>query len=441
MKNAINLLAEQLGNKNKIIKAKANSIFEFIDLCQHDNEKITEVSVKISERLNNEVDLFKNKLVPLMLEIEKLVKDKVTSYTPESESSKYKIEEYDLPVVIGTMQSSGLVPNTFREPNRLQEESLYIPTPDKLDLGKYIELDNGSNSNGLNVFLGKYSDEDLLKLWEDCLSNISVTNPVLTSILSDPMYNIEQLLILYTFVYNLHKSKPSNVKAEDDKYFGILRFFLDELANYIAYVDNTFNSGRKRGKLIVGYSRDGFTVKVDEKLYQTFVDEGNTPEILLGLAVSDNKVDPEYLFYDKIVENRQFFTEAWNKKLRIEHYAQSVQNVSTYKAVYSILMPEIYNLVPNDLKDILLVSLDEAKLKLEDKLKTEKDSEIIDACYMAREIVGHVLFENTQFHKFTHYAMEIEKMNESFDCKSIFNFAVVQMLLDYLTDQVTLENA
>ena len=61
MKNAIKLIAEQLVGKNKIIKAKPNSIFEFIELCQHDNEKITEVAKTISVKLENEMDLLRKK--------------------------------------------------------------------------------------------------------------------------------------------------------------------------------------------------------------------------------------------------------------------------------------------------------------------------------------------------------------------------------------------
>lgn len=441
MKNAIKLIAEQLVNKNKIIKIKPNSVFEFIDLCQHDNEKITEVAKTISERLNNEVDLFKNKLNPLMLEIEKLIKDNVEKYTPVLESSKYRVVEFDLPIVVTNMKSSGVLPNNYRNPKQIQEEVLHIPTIDKMNLEEYLQLDNPTTTDGLRVELGKYSDEDLLQMWDDYLGNLSASNNKLMSLFVNPLKYITQLLTLFTFLYNLNKKKPSNVTAEDGKYFGIVKYVLDEVANTILIADSEFESGRSRGKLVVDYSDDGYTVLVDEKLYQTFISEGNSPEILLGLAVSTNKSDPEYLFYSKIVEKRQYFVDIWTEKLRLEHYAESVKTVSTYKAVYSIIMKEAYNLVPADLQELLQVDENQARLKLEEKLATEKDSEIVNPIYMAREIVGYVLFENTNFHRFTHYAMEIGKMNPEFSSKELFNFAVVQMLLDYLTDQVVLENA
>lgn len=441
MKNAIKLIAEQLVGKNKIIKAKPNSIFEFIDLCQHDNEKITEVAKTISVKLENEMDLFRNKLNPLMLEIEKLIKDNVEKYTPVLESSKYKVVEFDMPIVVTNLKSSGLLPNKSREPRTIQDEQLHIPTPDKLDLEKYLELDTPTTTDGLRVELGKYSDEALLQMWEDYLGNISASNTKLMTLFTNPIANITPLLTVFTFLYNLNKNKPSTVTATDDKYFGIVKYVLDEIANTIVYADELFNSGRTRGILVVGYTDEGYTIQVDEKLYQTFIGEGNSPEILLGLAVSDNKNDVEYIFYNKIVENRQFFIDAWTKKLRLEHYAESIKTVSTYKSVYSIIIKEAYNLVPNDLQDLLEVDENQARMKLEEKLATEKDSEIVNPIYMAREIVGYVLFENTNFHKFTHYAMEISKLNPDFTSKELFNFSIVQMLLDYLTDQVVLENA
>lgn len=441
MKDAIKLLAEQLTNKNQIIKAKANSVFEFIDLCKHDSEKITEISKEISVKLNNEIELFRGKLVPLMLEIEDLIKKNVEKYTPETESSKYNVIEFDMPIVINNLKSSGLLPVKFREARRLQEEQLYIPVIERLDLEKYLELDNPTATDGLRTQLGKYSDEDLLKIWDTYLTNISSTNVELGKLLSDPVVNIEVILVLYTYCHNLLKTKPSGVAANDDKYYGILKYFEEELANLIVYADSIFSSGRAKGRLVIGYTNEGYNVLVDEKLYQTFIDQGNSPEILLGLAVSDNKNDVDYIFFDKIVENREHLLGIWNNKLKVEHYAESVKTVTTYKSVYSIIMPEAYNLVPDDIKDILLVSEGEARTKLIEKLQTEKESEIIDPCYMAREIVGYVLFENTGFHKFTHYCMEIEKMNPDFDSKEIYNFATVQMLLDYLTDQIVIENA
>ena len=59
---------------------------------------------------------------------------------------------------------------------------------------------------------------------------------------------------------------------------------------------------------------------------------------------------------------------------------------------------------------------------------------------MAREVVGYVLFENTGFHKFTHYMIEIEKLNPDFNSCEIANFATVQLLLEYLTEQLTVDN-
>lgn len=439
MENAITLIAEALTGKNKIIKAKPNSVFEYIDLCQGDNDKIQDIARDVSEKLGNEVNLIKTKLLPLMKEIDTLIKDKLATYTKDTDSSKYKIIEFDIPVVVNTLKSVGAI-GKHRDPNKLQDEVLNIPAVSKLDLPKYLELETAAATSALHVELGKLSDEDILKLWEDYLGNVSSSNNNLNILFTDPVGNISTLIILFTITHNLLKNKPSEVTANDDKFFGIVKYLHDEIGNYIALAEHIFSTGREKGRLIIGYSQDGYTIRVDEKIYQTFIDEGNTPEVILGLASNNLKNDVEYIFYDKIVANKEILLESWNKKLKIEHYTESIKNVSTHKAVYSIALEEIYNLVPQDLQPLLTVNLDQAREKLDYKLNTEKDSEIVDPTYMAREIVGYVLFEQTSFHKFTHYMIEIEKMNPEFDCKEIANFATVEMLLNYLTDQITLES-
>lgn len=438
MENAITLLAQQLVAKNKIIKAKPNSVFEGIDLAQGDEDTIQEISREISVKLGNEVDLFKNKLLPLMKEVNDLVVSKLSASETPTDTSKYRVIEYDLPIVVSNLKLSGLI-GKFREPKRLQEESLYIPAPSKLDLPKYLELDNANNTNALQVIVGKYSDEDLLTFWEQYLSNISNKNNFINITLSNPVANIEALLILFAITYNLVKSKPAEVDASDDKYFGIISFFNAELANYIAMAEAGFENGRKNGKLIVGFADEGYTIRVDEKMYQTFIEEGYSPEVLFGLACSSFKSDVEFLFYDKIKEAAPVLLENWNKKVRVEQYTESVKNIQRHRTVYSVLLTDIYNLVPEDLKELLLVSEDQAREKLQYKLETEKDSEIVDTLYMSREIVGYCLFENTGFHKFTHYMMEIEKLNPEFNASEIANFATVQLLLEYLTDQLIVD--
>lgn len=440
MENAIALLAEGLVAQNKVLKAKSNSVFEFIDLVQGDSDKIQEVSKEISIKLANEISLMKNKLLPLMREVDVLIQDKAKNYTKEAESSKYNIVEFDMPIVVPNLKEAGLIPKKHDEPDRIQEERLHVPAPSKLELTKYLELNNASTTNALHVDVGAFDDDQLLAIWEDYLGNISSTNLKLSVLLSNPVANIVTIVILFAMAYNLVKSKPVEVDASDDKYYGIMKSFRDILANYISFADHIFSAGRAKDKLIVGYSPDGYTIKVDVKLYKKFIEDKNSPEILLGLAVSEYKQDVEYLFLDKIIANKDLLTEHWNKKLKIEHYTQSVQEVSMYKAIYSFILPEVYELIPEDLRELLSVNVDEAKVKLQEKVDTEPASEIVNSIYMAREIVGGVIFPQTSFHKFTHYMMEIEKMNPDFGEKEIANFATVELLLHYLTDQLVLES-
>lgn len=440
MENTILLIAEAITGKNKIIKPKPNSVFEYIDLIQGDNDKVQELSRTIGEKLGNEVELIKNKLLPFMKEAQKVIDDKVANYARDTESSKYKIVEFDMPVIISNLKEAGIMPANPGEPNRLQEESLNIPPVSKLDLSKYLELSNAVITSSLHVEIGRLSDDDILQLWEDYLGNISSGNTKLSLLLSDPVSNIRTIVILYAIVVNLLDNKPSDVDASDDKYYGILKQFRDELMNYMALADRTFNRGREKDRLVVGYSADGYTIKVDEKLYQKFIDEKYTPEVLLGLLVSNSRNDVDYMFYDKIIANADILTEEWKKKIKIEHYSETIKTISMYKAVYTIALPEIIELLPSDLREIFDFSPAEAALRLEEKLNNEKDSEIVDSTYMAREIVGYVLFPQTSFHKFTGYMIEIEKLNPEFEPKEIANFATVELLLNYLTDQLVIES-
>lgn len=435
MENTIKLIAETLSARNQILKPKANSVFEYVDLYQADTDKMQEISIKIAEKLTAEVSLIKTKLLPLMKEINSLVVDKLASYTSQPDSTKFKIVEFDMPVIVNSLHQSGTI-NPVNAGASLGEDSLYVPVVAPLELSRYLELDTPVATNNLHVILGKYSDDYVNQLWEKYLTNISSKNMAIFNLISNPINNIDDIIILFALVLNLSKSKPGNVDADDEKYFNKINLFKSELARVISLADKLFNTHRANGKLIIGYSEDGYTIKVDEKLYQSYIDSGNTPEAILGLAVSDYRNDIEYTNMDKIIASKDILAGEWKKKLNMERYSEAIKNVDTHRLTYGICLPDIINLIPQDLQELLLDDEANMKARLDEKVKTEKDSEVIDTVYMSREIVGYVLFPQTSFHRFTRYMMEIEKLNPEFEPNEIANFATVELLLTYLTEQI-----
>lgn len=427
LQNTLELIAKEVANKGQYIHVKDNSVFEAINSIASDVDDRT-VSFNMATKINNELILIKNKLRPLMNEIAASIETKLGETKIESNLSKYKINTVTYPSVIDELIELKEV-QTVRTPNDIGTSSVIINVPNVEDVRKMFTHFNSSVNIYISNIVSKKSDSDLIALWEKYLSPISNTNPNINSMGFGVVDRVEDLLLLHTLLRNL----LSNTEA-DNKRTEMLNLLLNEVNNYLAIVKENILNNRSTGQLIVSVKDN--TAIVDDVLYKQFIEEGNTPEVIIGYILKgDNQLASS--LYTNIVKDKQEYLDIYNSKVKMETYQEANNNIKRYKLVYDIVFEDVFNnQIPEDLKEHQCSDYITCKAKLDEIVNNYQPDELTDYNLVARDMVGKVLFPNTNFLHFAKAITSYTKLNDKLTPQDAATIASLDFILDFLLEQV-----
>lgn len=434
MNDIIEIIAKELAAKNKIVTFNQGSIFESLSSSIATPEDLNAVCKAISGKLVNEVTLIKTKMIPFMVNVVAVIDSKIKKYQPDSEAAKYKIEEFDIPAIVNELKNRNEV--TLKRPVREYGIAvLSLPTPTENIKELFTQEHPVLNSLGQQV-VNKYSDEYLTNLWDKYLSNISKSNINLNKLPFNLLLSMDDLVLLYLLVVNLKDNKPSGVPSSDSVYKDIMNHFYLEILNYFAMALDTLETYRRLNRLVIDI-KDKYTIVVDKKVLNEVVDSSFNVEILLGMLVRGNLSASEML-YPNIVVNADKFRAEWNNLVKLDRMSIKQKESSMFGTLYHLVLKDVYEkMIPKDLEEFVVYDLVKATEVLEYKLSILPLSDITNTNYMAREIVAHMIFPTSNFHKFTDYMIEYSKLDDSLTQTEAAGFAVIDILLDYLTGQLT----
>lgn len=434
MNDIIEIIAKELAAKNKIVTFNQGSIFESLSSSIATPEDLNAVCKAISGKLVNEVTLIKTKMIPFMVNVVAVIDSKIKKYQPDSEAAKYKIEEFDVPAIVNELKNRNEV--TLKRPVREYGIAvLSIPTPTENIKELFTQEHPILNSLGQQV-VNKYSDEYLTNLWDKYLSNISKSNINLNKLPFNLLLSMDDLVLLYLLVVNLKDNKPSGVPSSDSVYKDIMNHFYLEILNYFAMALDTLETYRRLNRLVIDI-KDKYTIVVDKKVLNEVIDSSFNVEILLGMLVRGNLSASEML-YPNIVVNADKFRAEWNNLVKLDRMSVKQKESSMFGTLYHLVLKDVYEkMIPKDLEEFVVYDLVKATEVLEYKLSILPLSDITNTNYMAREIVAHMVFPTSNFHKFTDYMIEYSKLDDSLTQTEAAGFAVIDILLDYLTGQLT----
>lgn len=429
LNEVINIIAKEISARHQIISSTENSVFSVLE---SNPQELKNIIGPLATKINNELILVKNKLRPLMIDIANDIETKLSEVQSQSDILKYKIVTVNYPSVLDELSELRLI-HPRRDPLDIGVSNVSIPVPPVETIKNYFKHENSSINTFLNSIIVDLKEDGLVQLWDKYLTSVSNTNVNISSLGLNVQDKINELLLLHTALTNLIKEYDG---SNDNHTTEILRLFQSEVGNYLTIAKEVILQNRQTNKLIVSV-KDG-TVAVDEFLYNKYIEEGHTPEALLGIAVK-GKLDIADSLYNSIVEKEQEYVSIWSAKIKLESFAEANNAVSRTKVVYDIILrnlfvPEIS--IPKDLLEYLEVSYQDAKANLDKILDTESTSNILDYNYMARRIVGDVLFPNTNFSIFSSHIIEYCKLNQDITPQDAATFASLDFILDFLLVQV-----
>ena len=280
MDDIIEIIAKELANNNKIVSFQVGSIFESLSSSTATQEDINTICKSISQKLMNEVVLIKTKMIPFMSNVVLLVESKVKKYSPDSEVNKYKVVEFKVPKLVEELVSKKEI--TTKRPVREYSNSiLTIPTPTENIRDMFI-LENPVYNTYASEVVAKYSDEELAKIWDKYLTNISKSNNELSSLSFNSIIRMEEIVLLYILCINLKDKKPANVVSPDNVYIDVMSHLELELLNYLAIGLDTLATYRRLNRLVIDI-KDKYTIVLDKVILDQVATESFNVEVILGM--------------------------------------------------------------------------------------------------------------------------------------------------------------
>ena len=437
MKESLKIMATDLADKNKVVSFKQNSLFDALEFDRGNEKLLSELSKKISISVQNDLGLIKGKIIPLMQEYVAYLNDRVLNAKETSETSLFNVIENNIPDVVKEMQDKNII-NPKRAVSELPVSQVNIPVPSKDVIRSVFKHKINSIAVYGNKIVSSYDDEALATLWEKYFSNISKSNAAIDNLYySSTGFN--ELVMVFLALSNLREERVAGVRVNESIYKEVVNKFYSEVLNYIAIRIEKYSNEVKTNKLVNSF-KNQYTVVVNADVYDVFLNNGGSPEVLFGLLLNKpNNVTG--LILKNIELRKDEYLSTWNKKVKVTRMNSKFGELKKYQAIYSISLRHLFDeLLPDDLKELVSSDINQAETILADILKKEPIDEVMDTQYMAKEILEHILFPETNFKRFTSYMLEYQKLDNTITPKDAASFASLDMIMDYLLQQVNSED-
>lgn len=436
------LIANALTAQSKIVTFKPNSVFAGLELASTEQE-LNVVTAAIANKITSNVALLRNKILPVMNEFTEAIKIKHAETKMVDPYANYLVEEVSVPEVVNELVDAGfLFPK--RPAKELPIAAISIPTPKLEDIKGYFTHPINSINIYIKPIMDKYSNDDLISIWEKYLSNVSKTNNSVASIVYTPELKLNELIALYTVIVNIRESKPTTIPIEDASYTNIMTMFMHEVLNAIAIAVSNIEMYKNSGKLVLAINKfdndSGIVISVLKELYDTYISEGYTVDSLFGLTLVEKDFSDYSIFtINSIRIKADNYVQEWNKRIKLDKIANIPAELERQKVVYVLTLNTLYDdMIPGDLTEYLACDKINANRKLEEYFKSIPGSELYNVDEISRYIISNIVFAKTNFKEFTAAMYEYMRLESTVDANEAASFAVLDLVMNYLLEQVTL---
>lgn len=441
LNNVIELIAKTLADKGIVINFSANSVLGSIEDVDSDS-MMSNTAGLLSKQIINEVSLIKNKILPYMRDVEQAIKEKRAEFANDSEISKYNIIPRDIPKLLTVLKDRKVLKDVV-EKSELGSVSFNLPVPGEeleKDITYFFKPADGKDDELRGVIeelLTRYTKADLYNIWEKYLGNISSANNNIANIgaaMLNNQENMGEILLLWSLCVNvLENQKELNIEDKENLQVAI-GSLLNVVVTQLSVVANSVTANRKLGRLVLGTEDNGYTAIVDSELYTEFLNT-HEPDVILGLLVAGIK-SPEETFVNNIAIKAADYSKLWENKVKLDRFNAVSRAAGKSKLVYSLIIGNVWECVPdNELKELRAPSIDMVRTELDKLLATLTPVQLEDETAMARLITSLVI-PNSLFFKFTESMLEYEKLNPEFTPADTASLATLDLILDYIFDQV-----
>lgn len=436
--NFSKLLAANL--KDNRLGVKGDSVYLELDRIGSigsDDQAYSRVGREIAGKLYPEILLIKSKLVPSMNRLGTFIKELVDNARITPESSKYKIRASAYPYLVEELVKSNyalaggdVVPLSNTDP-------LNLVVPES-GIRSIFQFSNSTLNNYLSEILDNADDAKLNKVYELYLTNISASNNNIRDLLTPTIANIfrgQDLLLTLAAVDYFVNNKPEDLVSNGPA-VGVLTAYQFNLARAVKQLAAIYSNNKQLKKVII--FKDGYDIVVDEELMKEFVSQGGSPDAIFGWSLKYNNTDFNHMVLPDLLANKETLAQEWSDFVTTSKLNLTDQLIDKVKTVLTASFPKIWDeYVPDELKDE--INKDQVERAFYAYMKNVKEL-VLKPTTLARLLMGDVFFSHTNFKVFSEFMVKYLTSDSSITHAQAATFAIVDMIVLYLTNQLTISN-
>lgn len=436
MSNVIKSVAAELTSKNKRVIIPAGSMLTTVNVVNVvENGSMEGLDTKIANVLSNELNNIRNNILPLIKEYGKFVNESIASRLNSNPLKDVNIYTVELPLVIGEMISRNIINVNGDKTRRINDKSLVLTRPDVSKIKEYLTYGSGQMESLVRGFISNISDNELVRIWDTYLLNISSMNNNFITMgtkVNSGIYGLD-LFVMSILVKNLVKVVPETVRVPISTYNDAIVSLDAVLDNKVAMYIKAMEANTNIGKVILKGENLNEVIVIKDN-YNKFLNNGGSPEAIYG-AILD-KVSS--LDINNLTKDKDMYTNKWDTYLKNESIKAKLGTLEQHRIAYRLGVTELFNnFMDDDLKstipDEIVNNINEVTIAF---LNSKKPEKLFDVNDIVEDFITEVLFGHTNAEEFIKYMKHYSRLNPNITAKEAATYASADLVTDYLLTMI-----
>lgn len=409
------------------------------------NRVVDSLSEQIAEYVKAHVDFARNTVNPQVKVIDEAIDRHLQTFKTPRAIDSVRLVEYDIPSILkDEMFLKELSPFENR-PLVPAERVLNLPVKAAEEVRNHLLTGQKDFDEEILTWSTHLSDDVLSTVWLSFFSRAASVGSRFIEASQLTGYSIPERLDIGLSVYLICNSLKTNVESTEGsvslpEYNRLLTQAQEWAASLMTGLLKTLSAYQKAGTLVVYSSSTTKTVVVLSSVYEKFLQEGGTPEAVLGLMTSNQ---PRMITVSsQILSQKKDLEMSWAS---YETYYTALQANKSIEYFRDFLMMTLRSMITGSSIPSLVeyktenAGYEAQALKL---LKTYVDGLKMGSMQEPRQVSlylgAQVLYYYTDAYKILSGIQEAAQANPSIDVREAALLSTVAYVADYLADQIAL---
>ncbi len=388
---------------------------------------IDDVTNDISQYVVQHIAFAKNTVMPIVKDFHNSISTYLQTYKAKTAETEINLVEYDIPPVF--------LDETFTEQFKYMDGRKELYPEKTLSFGpkSHEELialamtSDKSYNEAILPTVTNMSEEELNAIWTSHFTH-GTGNSCLTS--------LESALVIWLFANSLQNNPQDTLDNITGREYKV---YLEQMKDYAATIIwNTLERlslYTKSGTMVL--SRSNKSITVYKPIYDQWLQAGGSPEVILGLAISDRNMTLE----SAITANKEDLANKWESYCTFFNASEENKRIDYFR---NFIRLGFNNLVIEHSKDVEEYAKEHpeyaatAKDLIDQYTDSLKFKDMEDPANISLVAVGTCMFYYTDAYSILEGIEEAYKANPKIDIREAALLSTIRYLADYVSDQLTL---